>query len=438
MADRRTEVTELATALGMLGGSSMATATARRPPELHNVDDEVFARLGAALGDPTLGALADTAFANGAAFARAHDGLRGRRPVRIEWTGPRRPPGYDLLPADLRVDHVYLVSCKYRSRLLLNVSPAHLFDRLLQVRDGDGPVDWYDTVAAEAHQALYQATRRAIGAPLPETVRDLSRADRRLVASHCRRRWPDTVVPVYRQFCQAVSEATAARWSETVTRLRQPRELLWRLLRLADCPYFVLGSSDQRSLRLRVATPWDWRQRYELRQFVITPADAGQPQVTWAATVTDRRTRTDQVVTGHVEIRWSHGRFSGMPEAKVYLDTPHEQVPGYEPIDDTDAGSASPVTTGDAPHRVPAARPTPDGRYRARPVPTSVRTASRQPDPGDGASPAPATQGTFALWPTADPQIPADPRHPAAERSPASPRHADDRIPADRPRIEVP
>ena len=37
---------------------------------------------------------------------------------------------------------------------------------------------------------------------------------------------------------------------------------------------------------------------------------------------------------GHVEVRWSHGRFCGPPEAKVYLDTPHADVPGYFPLDD--------------------------------------------------------------------------------------------------------
>jgi len=37
-------------------------------------------------------------------------------------------------------------------------------------------------------------------------------------------------------------------------------------------------------------------------------------------------------VQGHVEIRWSHGRFSGAPEAKVYLDTPHANVPVFHPL----------------------------------------------------------------------------------------------------------
>jgi hypothetical protein len=39
---------------------------------------------------------------------------------------------------------------------------------------------------------------------------------------------------------------------------------------------------------------------------------------------------------GHVEIRWSHRPFCGLPEAKVYLDTPHAHVPGYRRLDHTD------------------------------------------------------------------------------------------------------
>ena len=46
----------------------------------------------------------------------------------------------------------------------------------------------------------------------------------------------------------------------------------------------------------------------------------------------ERATGPDRTVKGHVEIRWSHGRFSGNPEAKVYLDTPHAAVPGYHPL----------------------------------------------------------------------------------------------------------
>ena len=85
-------------------------------------------------------------------------------------------------------------------------------------------------------------------------------------------------------------------------------------------------------MRLRISTPWDWRQRYRLRSFDIEPQAGGQPRVGWSASVDDRETGAACTVAGHVEVRWSHGRFGQRPEAKVYLDTRHEDVPGYLPL----------------------------------------------------------------------------------------------------------
>ena len=55
----------------------------------------------------------------------------------------------------------------------------------------------------------------------------------------------------------------------------------------------------------------------------------GQPRVGWEAVVRDRASHEVHRVVGHIEVRWSHGRFGGLPEAKGYLDTPHHLVPGY-------------------------------------------------------------------------------------------------------------
>jgi hypothetical protein len=79
-------------------------------------------------------------------------------------------------------------------------------------------------------------------------------------------------------------------------------------------------------------TAWDWRQAYELKRIDVWGDDAGQPQVRWQAQVRERASGEALVVDGHVEVRWSHGRFGKPPEAKAYLDTPHHRVPGYVPI----------------------------------------------------------------------------------------------------------
>jgi hypothetical protein len=84
-------------------------------------------------------------------------------------------------------------------------------------------------------------------------------------------------------------------------------------------------------LRLRVGTPWDFTRLHRVRSFEIVPVPAGQATVGWSA-VTERADGTLDRIDGHVELRWSHGRFGGPPEAKVYLDTPHARVPGYFPL----------------------------------------------------------------------------------------------------------
>ena len=81
-----------------------------------------------------------------------------------------------------------------------------------------------------------------------------------------------------------------------------------------------------------MASTWDWHQRFTLRSFEVEPRVGGQPAVSWCAQVEERATGFVHRVAGHVEIRWSHGRFDGAPEAKVYLDVTHGSVPGYEAL----------------------------------------------------------------------------------------------------------
>lgn len=333
MADDRTVVTELATALGCLDHGTIGWAALQRPAELV-VGDASWEQLERGLHDPDLFALAETAFANGAAFASHAEGLGGRRPRRIEWTGGHRPPGDQVIPADLRIDRVYLVSCKYFSKVLHNAAPARVFDHLLKSTDRHDRADWYAQVAPEQHRALARRAARAVGFPFPDDPADASPDQRRGLRDALRdagRRWPPDAAPAYEQLCAAVSEASADRWRIAASTRSAQEQLLWRLLRLAAAPYFIVGIGRQ-VIRLRIDTPWDFRQRYDLRSFDIEPDDAGQPQVRWRAVVHDREADTERGVEGHVEIRWSHGRFGGPPEAKVYLDTPHAEVPGYVPL----------------------------------------------------------------------------------------------------------
>jgi hypothetical protein len=169
---------------------------------------------------------------------------------------------------------------------------------------------------------------------LPPQPVDLTPTQRSALARALRPGWPPEAKAAYEHLSEAVARQSAARWLDALTGSSgaAAEAMLWRLLRMGSTPYFVLGSSATRSLRLRIATPWDWRQLFTLQRLDVFPQAGGQPRVGWNATVRERADGATHTVSGHVEVRWSHGRFGGLPEAKGYLDTPHHLVPGYVPL----------------------------------------------------------------------------------------------------------
>ena len=331
MASSRTKITEIVTGLAMLGFPSIDRALGVRPDWFVNVTDDEYDLLSDELAAGNSADEFETAWDHGKRFLESPDGLRGRVPDRVEWQGPGRPPGYDQIPADLRVDHVFLISCKYGSDILFNVSPAHVFDRLLAERRGDR-TDWFLEIAPEAYQELYERSLKSTGlADMPDCVSTLDGESRLRLkdALPTRGQWPDELTSPYRDFVNAVSVATAHRWKDNLVDKADQELMLWRLLRFQPAPYFVLGASqDGPPLRFRVGTPSDFRRQFSIRAFDVWSDAMGQPLVRWRAELQG----SSKAIDGHIEVRWSRGRFGGVPEAKVYLDTPHHEVANYTPL----------------------------------------------------------------------------------------------------------
>lgn len=342
MPDARTLVTELGTALGMLDLTSWDDLRARRPSALR-IGPSTWDHLDEALHEPRMPDELLRAMANGQAFLAASDGLRHRPPALIEWTGGRRPPGDEVAPIDLRVDHVYLISCKYESNILANASPARVFDGLLATSGSWDRRDWYLSVAPIELQVLYRTCRAATGLDLPDSVEECSSEELAALRQALPRgaAFPDEASrAAYGELCRVVSARSAERWrTQLEGGIASAETMLWRLLRIGSAPYFVLGydRTGGRPARYRIASPWDWRDQFHLLHFSVRPGTAGQPRVDWSCTVKEKASGHIREIAGHVEVRWSHGRFAQPPEAKVYLDTPMTLLPGYHSLDSEDA-----------------------------------------------------------------------------------------------------
>ena len=306
-------------------------ALAARP--VANVGDDVWARLdGAPRRRPPPRGVRGRVGQRPAPSSRPRRGSEAGTPRLVEWKGPTQAPGDEVVPADLRVDHVWLVSCKYLSKVLANAAPGRLFDRGLAGGPSRTAGDWYGEVAPGAYQDLYAQVRAraghagvgpaARGGPHPRAPRRAPRLPRRRLVE----RGPGGLPASGRGGGAGVGGPLEGRRRQAA----DAEAVLWRLLRIGSAPVLrPRRASAIAVLRLRVMTPWDWRQAFELKRFDVWGDDAGQPQVRWQAQRPGAGRRARSVsVDGHVEVRWSHGRFGKPPEAKVYLDTPHHLVPG--------------------------------------------------------------------------------------------------------------
>ena len=194
--------------------------------------------------------------------------------------------------------------------------------------------DWFAEVAPQSYQELYEEVLAHLDdRSLPARVDELDGPDRERLRRALPGRWPPELREQWQLVAFEIARASSARLLARLGSKTEREAFVWRVLRLQAAPYFVLGADlKDRPLSYRVTTPWDFRTRYALRSVDVWGEHAGQPLVRWRVDLHDRELDSARVIEGHVEVRWSHGKFGGAPEAKIYLDTPHHEVAGYEPL----------------------------------------------------------------------------------------------------------
>jgi hypothetical protein len=217
---------------------------------------------------------------------------------------------------------------------VLNTSPGSLVDELLVDHTVESRLSWFEEVALGQLQAYYDQVRATIAlTDLPVDVRDLDRANKATLKQSMRARRPTAGEDAaYAELCRAVSLETTLRWRHRLeaATLPQRTQMLFRMLRVAGGPYWLLGTKGHAPVQLRVADTRTWREQFELKRFTVVDAHAGQPQVDWRADVFDRLAGERRAVEGYCEMRWSHGKLQGNPECKVQVTTPLDRLPGYE------------------------------------------------------------------------------------------------------------
>jgi len=337
VASARTQLTELGTAVGLCWDPAGPWPQSVEAVEVPGIAAEVWQPVvlpATATGRPDRELLL-RALHNGHEFRRLV--LRGRAPEHVEWSGGGRSVWTSDVPRDLTVDRVWFLQAKYDSTCVLNTAPGTLVDELLADDSPPSRPSWYEEVALPELQAYYRAVRRRPDLEsLPTDVRDLDAPHRAAIKAALRGdgSTPAAEERTYADLCAAVSVATTLRWRRRLSSATGPQQtqMLFRMLRIAGGPYWLLGTKGSAPVQLAVSDTRTWRDRYALRRFTVVDAHAGQPQVNWRAEIVERDRGERHPVEGCCEIRWSHGKLSGHPECKVQVTTPLEAIPGYAPM----------------------------------------------------------------------------------------------------------
>jgi hypothetical protein len=332
LASRKTEATELSLAFGILDRDPKAVEPAEIPLLFEGtLSPEKFAVYLDEHYGPNI-RLYDTLFKLGARIRHSYPHFRAAPSLR--WLGPDKLSRSVSSAQDLLVCGIP-VSIKNDSNVVYNLSPHNLFERVPSgLRALPRSDNWFLRNAPGDMQSLYQIAvsdlaGRGFPAEYTEFERKATRAYRKQLQCLIRDRI-DPEVPAfrhtYRLMCHSVSKSSTdlfngifARTVSSAERIPMLDGLLEVFFRLDSVPYLLAGIDGGAPFAVNVPSITHWRKEWQITSVQAVPDSAsGQCIVGFEFTVEHRQTRNSHTLPFHAEVRWSHGKFCGNPEAKLY------------------------------------------------------------------------------------------------------------------------
>lgn len=349
MSKEKTVATEIACALGCLG-LSLAREHAAGIEGCDEESLDLFAALVAAKNKETL--LCHQA------GKRLHADLTVK-PIKARWMGPQKTTNASAAAKDL-----YLVinesagkipvSVKDASDILWNGSASRFVEGIWDGElgmDGTRGEHWFLKKAPAEYEAFYLScggpaqTGHATAAEYNKDCRDKKK--RKGFAAHAAQEVKKPAAgAAYKALCKAVSEASAEAVNGKIEKLKAKskgkrlaealKNQLWEIFRVNSEPYFLCGTEkkDKRKQAFVVRIPGkdEWARRFEIRDVKATAKSAGQPEMLVAFSIFDAEKDATHSFSVRYEIRWSHGKFNGNPEAKIYKTFRYTELPWTQSV----------------------------------------------------------------------------------------------------------
>jgi hypothetical protein len=348
MATIRTKTTELSVAFGLLGREPSSV----RPDEIEFLFDETLdARTFEQVKREYYSKskqrdLYSTLFELGLRARQKYEPFRNVR--QVQWTGPSQQSQIVSSSKDL-VALGIPISIKTDSDVVYNLSPANLFEAIPQGGLlGSGSENWFLKHAEEELNEAYMIASRGLP-DFPDNVLDFerkaTRSDRSAIQEAIKQLSKDDskkFLRAYISMCHHVSEISAEMFNKAFgasisSRSRTAFEdsIVGRFFRIDSTPYILMGTDGPEPMVQLVPDITKWRSETGFVNLEAFPAlDRKQCVVEFSFECRDLDSGKIEQYPFHAEIRWSHGRFCGNPEAKLYKDFRWQEVSFFDDLMD--------------------------------------------------------------------------------------------------------
>jgi len=274
--------------------------------------------------------------------------LRFRNVNHLIWAGPQQQAATASGAKDLFIPSLNMpISVKNDSNVVSNASPHNLFRSLPQ---GKAPASraehWFLEKDSTGYQQLYKFARDLFHKELPSDANEfesqISRSERDefqdFVTKELTGQDKKHFEILYTDMCGNVAQNSAIEFNGHLDNLPSNERsavhesVMRQFFRIDTVPYLLVGLDKRKGFAVQIPDLTTWKRRWRVEGVKAIPdLGRGQSVVKITVTTVDKNSRTVIYDFGfRVEIRWSHGKFCGNPEGKLYKSFAWTGVPFFE------------------------------------------------------------------------------------------------------------
>lgn len=263
--------------------------------------------------------------------------------IKVIWTGMETGSDHGPVARDLLIDETDIrISVKENAQLFQNPSPVKVFDKWSRgVFDRSRDGDWFLTVASKELNDYYLACggKELTGKKNVEdyyenvTGTDSSgKKSRKKLTNHVKKLHDQNdpgALKAYKKLCIKVSKASANIFNKNLKKkfptikkrnfkAKDFIQLFSFFFKLDGNEYILCGTEDNSGFAVLIHDLVNWEKKFSITNIKAKPLDAGQPEVLITFSFSDKKSNTNFDYSIQCQVRWSHGKFCGNPESKLY------------------------------------------------------------------------------------------------------------------------